>query len=76
MTRRFLIAAAVATAAAGCGHRAVPRPPIIPHAQWQSQPPLGYAAEATRRNKRAGDSLVFRDLTIGVTRTTVESTGA
>lgn len=73
---RHLLCAAVAIAAAACGQRAVPKPPIIPHAQWQAQPPLGYAAEATRRNKRAGDSLVFRDLAIGVLRTTVDSTGA
>ena len=73
---RLLLAAALAIVATGCGQRRVPKPPIIPHAQWQSQPPLGYAAEATRRNKRAGDSLVFRDLTIGVLRTTIDSSSA
>ncbi len=73
---RFAFLAAVAIVATGCGQRAVPKPPIIPHAQWQSQPPLGYAAEATRRNKRVGDSLSFRNLTIGVARTTIDSTGA
>lgn len=71
-----MLAAAVAIVATGCGQRGVPKPRIIPHAQWHAQPPLGYAADATRRNKRAGDSLVFRDLTIGVTRTTIDSTGA
>ena len=50
-------------------------PHIIPHAQWESQPRLGYAADATRRNKRAGDSLSFRDLTITVVSTSVDSSG-
>jgi hypothetical protein len=51
-------------------------PRIIPHAEWQSQPPLGYAADAARRNKRAGDSLAFRDLTVAVLSTAVDSSGA
>lgn len=53
-----------------------PAPRIVPGAQWRSQPPLGYAADATRRNKRSGDSLAFRDLTITVLGTTVDSGGA
>ena len=53
-----------------------PTPRIIPHAEWQSQPPLGYAADAARRNKRAGDSLAFRDLTVTVLSTSVDSSGA
>jgi hypothetical protein len=51
----------------------VPQPPIVPHAQWQSAPPLGYAADATRRNKKAGDSLAFHDLTVAVLATSVDS---
>lgn len=73
---RAVAVLAVAIAAAGCGSRVTPRPPIVPHAQWQASPPLGYAADATRRNKRAGDSLVFRDLTIGVLGTSIDSTDA
>lgn len=53
-----------------------PQPRIIPHAAWQVTPPVGHAADATRQNKRVGDSLAFRDLTIGVRSTTVNSSGA
>ncbi len=53
-----------------------PQPRIIPHAAWQVTPPVGHAADATRQNKRVGDSLAFRDLTIGVRSTTVDSSGA
>ena len=87
MIRRRLVVSsclAVATALAfGCSARratratrAAPQPPVIPHAQWQARAPLGYAADATRRNRRAGDSLAFRDLTVAVLGTTVDSTGA
>jgi hypothetical protein len=75
------LAAAAAVVMLGCSARSVarrtpPQPPIIPHAQWQSQPPLGYAADAARRNKRAGDSLSFRDLRVNVLGTAVDSSGA
>nr|MBA3671560.1 hypothetical protein [Gemmatimonadaceae bacterium] len=76
---RFAIAVAVASALACSAPRVaqpVPKPSIVPHAQWQTQPPLGYSADATRRNKAAGDSLSFRDLTVGVLATSVDSTGA
>ncbi|MBP6774996.1 MAG: N-acetylmuramoyl-L-alanine amidase [Gemmatimonadaceae bacterium] len=53
-----------------------PQPRIIPHAAWLVTPPVGHAADATRQNKRVGDSLAFRDLTIGVRSTTVDSSGA
>lgn len=68
--------ALVLGAAVACAPHVPPKPSIVPHAQWQAQPPLGYAADATRRNKRVGDSLAFRDLTIGVLRTSVDSSGA
>jgi len=55
--------------------QAVSPPRIIPHAQWQSQPPLGYAADATRRNKAAGDSLSFKNVTVSVLGTSVDSSG-
>ena len=48
-------------------------PPIIPHAQWEASPPLGYAADANRRNLRAGDSLRFRGLRIDVIATRRDS---
>jgi hypothetical protein len=50
-------------------------PHVIPHTEWGT-PPLGYAADATRRNKKAGDSLAFHDLTITVLATRVDSSGA
>lgn len=84
MTRlRLLLAATVAgtlAIAGGCSarHRAAapPRPPIVPHAQWAATPPLGHAADAARRNKRAGDSLALKDLTVTVLGTSIDSTGA
>jgi len=75
--RLFLAAAAIV--AAGCSIRTAARPParppVIPHAQWQTQPPLGHPADAVRRNKAAGDSLTFRDLRVAVLGTRVDSTG-
>ena len=71
--------ASLAISALGCAARhaahPVPKPSIVPHTQWQSQPPLGYAADATRRNKKAGDSLALHDLTIVVLGTSVDSSG-
>ena len=62
---------------AGCVHRAstspAPAPRIVPHTTWQTQPTLGYAADATRRNTAAGGSLAFHALTIGVLATSVDS---
>jgi hypothetical protein len=53
----------------------IPQPRIIPHSQWQTQPPLGHTADATRRNKAAGDSLSFKSFTINVLGTSVDSSG-
>ena len=74
----MVLALSVALLAACAGRRTaqLPKPPIIPHAEWQSQPPLGYSADAARRNKAAGDSLRFRDLTVTVLATSVDSSGA
>ena len=75
-----LLAVLALVAAAGCAPRQlgdiVPQPPIVPHAEWQAQPPLGHAADATRRNKMPGDSLVFRDLVVSVVATRVDSSRA
>jgi hypothetical protein len=77
--RAAVILTCTVGAAACAGRRAsepAPAPPpIIAHAEWDAQPPLGHTADANRRNLRAGDSLVFRDLTIAVTATEVDSTG-
>jgi hypothetical protein len=80
MTTRTRIATLILLAGSAtlssCGRRAttrVPAPRIIAHGEWEATPPVGYAADATRRNIRAGDSLTFRDLTIGALQTTVDS---
>jgi hypothetical protein len=36
---------------------------------------LGYPADATRRNERGGDSLVFKNIAVTVLRTSIDSTG-
>lgn len=76
---RFLPAVALAIAL-GCPARrvahTVPQPRIIPHADWQAKPPLGHSADAVRRNKRSGDSLAFRELTINVLASEADSSGA
>ena len=54
---------------------AVPKPRIIPHSEWEANPPLGYAADALRRNKRAGDSLTFHDIKVSVLGVAIDSTG-
>jgi hypothetical protein len=81
MRTRFTLVLACASLSWSCATRRpptlAPAPRIIPHAAWQAQPPLGHAADASRRNLRAGDSLVFRDLTVSVlaTSTAVTSSG-
>lgn len=76
---RLLVPFALAGALAGCSPRRIAapaqRPDIVPHAEWDAQPPLGHAADASRRNKAAGDSLAFRDLVVAVTGTAVDSSG-
>ena len=79
MIARILPGIAVGIMLGCAGHqrvRPVPQPRIIHHAQWQSEPPTGYAADAARRNKRLGDSLVFHNFTVTVLSTSVDSSGA
>src|SRR5512144_2259877 len=77
MTFSRIVPAIVVAGAIGCRiAHPVPQPRIIPHSEWQTQLPLGYAADATRRNAAAGDSLAFRGLTVAVLGTTVDSSGA
>jgi hypothetical protein len=76
----YLPAAGVAAAAIGCAtmrnpHPA-PRPAIISHAQWESRPPLGYPADAIRRNEPPGGTLDFHDLSITVVGTQTDSIAA
>ena len=70
-----MLAAFLAACAARQHAELVPRPEIVPHAQWQEQAPLGHAADATRRNIPAGGTLGFRDFTIDVLNTAVDSSG-
>ena len=70
------VVACVGIATACAGRRAatrVPAPRIISHAEWQVSPPLGYAADGTRRNIKAGDSLTFRSLVVSVLATSADS---
>lgn len=82
VVRRRGEAAAVILAllAAGCAtggvrRAGVPQPGIIDHAAWEATPPLGYEADATRRNIRTGDALEFRDLTVHVLAVSRDSSG-
>jgi hypothetical protein len=54
----------------------VPQPAIIPHSQWESQPPLGYPADAVRRNEPPGGTLTFHELSIEVLSTSADSVAA
>ncbi len=38
------------------------KPAVIPHENWEAQPPVGHTADAIRRNIMPGDSITFRDL--------------
>jgi hypothetical protein len=72
-----LVAASVALSLpARAFRRATSQPPIIPHATWSTKPPLGYPADAIRRNKQAGDSVLFHDVTVTVLNTSVDSSTA
>ena len=53
----------------GCTlHRAASTlpPGVVPHAQWEAAPPVGHAADGTRRNLGAGERFEFRDLRVEV----------
>ncbi len=80
MTLARILPTLAVAAALGCSsHRAadtVARPGIVLHAQWRMRAPLGYVADANRRNGGVGASLVFRELTITVLGTAVDSSGA
>lgn len=69
-----LVSALLPDSIAAQVHAELP-PGVIPHAEWQAQPPLGHAADADRRNLRPGDRLEFRDLAVTVIATDVDSAG-
>jgi hypothetical protein len=82
MNLRLLPTAVVAALALGCAGSHLPQSTpaspaepagTIPHAQWQSKPPLGYAADAMRRNEPVGGAFTFHDLTVRVLDTSVDS---
>lgn len=62
---------AVTLVATGCATRGpapeVPMPPVVPGSEWRAEPPVGHAADATRRNLQPGDTLRFRDLRVILT---------
>jgi hypothetical protein len=74
-----LLPALGAAAAIGCATvrttNPAPQPAFIPHSQWESQPPVGYAADATRRNEPTGGTLAFHDLSVTVLGASADSTG-
>ena len=71
----LLFGLGVSACATGQTERGALQPPrIIPHTAWESSPSLGYAADATRRNIRAGDNLVFRELNVSVLATETDTT--
>lgn len=78
--RRACLLLLTATALTGCAGRRTapiaPMPSIIPHSDWDSVPPTGYAADANRRNLRPGDSVVLKDLTITLLASEVDSGSA
>lgn len=71
----LMLAVPLGCSGAGSG-TAVPKLTIIPHSEWEASPPLGHAADASRRNKRAGDSLAFHDIKVNVLSVAIDSTGA
>jgi hypothetical protein len=58
------------------GTQNVKQPLIIRHTAWQAQPPLGYVADAIRRNEAPGGTLVFHDLSVTVLGTSLDSNRA
>lgn len=49
---------------------------VIAGDEWRAEPPLGHAADGNRRNIPPGGTLAFRDLSIDVLATDVDSTSA
>ena len=73
---RYLALAALLSCASAHKSNDVSKPRVISHSEWQTTPPVGYAADAARRNKKAGDSLTFKDLVVGVVSVGIDSMGA
>jgi hypothetical protein len=81
MRPHVFIAVAAAVLAPGCStvhtspapSSSAQPPAVIPHTQWQSSSPLGYAADAMRRNEPVGGTLVFHDLSLAVLATSPDS---
>jgi N-acetylmuramoyl-L-alanine amidase len=51
------------------------KPRIVPHSAWGAQPPVGHAADATRRNLAPGDSLQFKDVKVTLRGMMIDSSG-
>lgn len=77
--RHLSVAATLIAAGCSAFHTSQPGPEpaaIIPHAQWQAAAPLGYAADATRRNEPVGGTMTFHDLAVTVVGTAVDSSAS
>ncbi len=76
-TRNVFLCAVLLVACASPAQQTsnVPKPAIVPHSQWEATPPLGYAADATRRNIAPGGTLGFHDFKVDVLSTAVDTTG-
>jgi hypothetical protein len=69
-----VIAAMVSLACATARTATAPQPPAVrTHGQWQSSPPSGQAADATRRNAPVGGTLASHDLAVTVLGTSTDS---
>lgn len=72
MRPHIFIAAAVASVVGCSAVRTAPAASseqpraVISHSKWQASPPLGYPADAIRRNKPVGGTLEFHDLSLTV----------
>jgi hypothetical protein len=73
--RSPIVLAAVLTVGCATAHPTpgTEPPAVIPHSAWQSSPPLGFAADAMRRNEPVGGTLVFHDLSVTVLGTSADS---
>jgi hypothetical protein len=72
---RLLIFAMLLSGCASAGGRSdVAKPDIVAHSEWHTSPPVGHAADGTRRNIPPGGTLRFRDVAIDVLATTQDST--
>jgi N-acetylmuramoyl-L-alanine amidase len=71
-----LLGSGILACAYGKAAAPLPGPRITPHADWETQRPVGHTGDGTRRNLKAGDSLTFHDFRIGVISTAIDSSAS